>query len=664
MRVLPFCRVLSTAKCVNVFRDKASTPMPIKRQRLDDESSALMPRARRAARLSDELPEAAVNRRRRESKFALEEENIIFARGEKIADDSSDEFNSTAADEDAFTQEPPRWLKRRAPRENEAEHLLARVSSRETKTGSASNSTNSKENSSASIRLGADSSSAAQILRSDSDDVSSEDVENASSTEKHIWSGRRGHALTFVGVFLFTFVLYFRPYELFTALKGFDSMALIFALITIAVFIPSQLGLEGTLTARPPEVNWLLLLVGCGLCSIVVAQDHEAAWAEFSQRFIKAVVIFIILVNALRTKMRLHALVYLALAVSLYLSARAFLDYKAGRVSIDNRVFGALGGIFENPNDLALHLVTIIPLVVALFLLSRNLITKTFCLLSVGALTLGVIVTFSRGGFLGLIGMGAVLAWKFGRRNRFIICVVFGACVLAIFALAPGNYIGRLATIFHPSGEESASLRKNLLTLSIKVALRHPLFGVGMGNFPIWSVGSQVTHNAYTQIASEMGFFALVCYALFLITPFRGLARIERETTARKREAKFYYCWSICLQASLAGYMISSFFASVAYQWYIYYLVAYAICVRRLYDCGLHSSFKSQVPSLKSSEESGVMGQEAGEENRKSVIENRQSSSQSAIQTPQSDDLGLETWDLGLSAHPPSAIEAVRHPQS
>jgi len=38
------------------------------------------------------------------------------------------------------------------------------------------------------------------------------------------------------------------------------------------------------------------------------------------------------------------------------------------------------------------------------------------------------------------------------------------------------------------------------------------------------------------------------------------------------------------LEASLIGYMVSSFFASVAFLWYAYYLVAYAICLRRLHD--------------------------------------------------------------------------------
>ena len=41
---------------------------------------------------------------------------------------------------------------------------------------------------------------------------------------------------------------------------------------------------------------------------------------------------------------------------------------------------------------------------------------------------------------------------------------------------------------------------------------------------------------------------------------------------------------SIGLQASIVGYMVSSFFASVAYNWFIYYLIAYAVAFRRIYS--------------------------------------------------------------------------------
>ena len=90
------------------------------------------------------------------------------------------------------------------------------------------------------------------------------------------------------------------------------------------------------------------------------------------------------------------------------------------------------------------------------------------------------------------------------------------------------------------------------------------------------------THNAYTQVAAEMGIAAMVVYILFLIHPIRRLRLIEKESYSQPDRRRFYYL-SIGLQASLVGFMFASFFGAVAYQWYVYYLVGYAVCLHRLY---------------------------------------------------------------------------------
>jgi O-antigen ligase len=153
------------------------------------------------------------------------------------------------------------------------------------------------------------------------------------------------------------------------------------------------------------------------------------------------------------------------------------------------------------------------------------------------------------------------------------------------FALAPGNYAGRIFSIFDRSLDAygSADARQALLMRSILVAVRNPLLGVGMGNFSLVSIRSQVTHNAYTQVAAEMGAAALVLYFLFIVTPLRNLRRIARETFDARRSSRFYYL-SVGLMASLVAYMVASFFASVAYYWNVYYLVGYAVCLHRLYE--------------------------------------------------------------------------------
>lgn len=400
--------------------------------------------------------------------------------------------------------------------------------------------------------------------------------------------GRRGHLATFVGLFLFSFILYVRPYEFFPGLSSFTSMAFYCGVVTLAIYAVSQLSIEGNLTARPKEINLVLLFGAAALLSMPLAVDIGDAWQTFSEHLIKAIVIFIVLVNAVRTEWRLRLLLLLVLAVSMYLSVNAINDYRLGLFGTGEfetaRIAGRIKGLFENSNDLALHLVTMIPIAVVLGLGGRNPLKKLIYFGAAGLMVAAVVVTFSRGGFIGLVAAGFLLVRRLGRKNR---VATTGALVLAVvlfLALAPGAYSGRLSTIFNSGGDltGSSSQRTEVLKRSVWVALRYPVFGVGIGNFYHKSPRNLVTHNAYTQVASEMGLAAMVIYILLQVHPIRRLRLIENESYSKPEQARFYYL-SIGLQASLVGFMVSSFFGAVAYQWYVYYLVAYAVSLHRLF---------------------------------------------------------------------------------
>jgi hypothetical protein len=238
------------------------------------------------------------------------------------------------------------------------------------------------------------------------------------------WQDKRGHGLTFACLFVFSIILYFRPYELIPALSSFKSMAFYVGIVTLAVYFVSQMVIEGNLTARPREVNMVLLLGIAGLLSIPLAIEPLEAWNTFVDFLIKTILIFIVLVNVVRTERRMKLLMYLALVVSIYLCIHLIGDYNAGVFRIGSeetntqRVGGAIKGLFDNSNDLALHLVTMTPLAFMLGLENKNPLRKILfwgiTLLMIAA----VIITFSRGGFLGLIAMALLLVRKIGRRNK------------------------------------------------------------------------------------------------------------------------------------------------------------------------------------------------------------------------------------------------------
>ena len=329
-------------------------------------------------------------------------------------------------------------------------------------------------------------------------------------------------------------------------------------------------------------MNLILLLTLTGVLSIPLALEPGRAFDSFIQ-FFKVVLIFIVMVNVMRTEKRMKRLWILVLIATCILSVNAINDYRLGRLALQGeRIKGSIGGLFDNPNDLALHLVTMIPIALAFFFTSRNSLTKILLLVTTLLTVGGLVSTFSRGGFLAFLAVLGVLVWKLARRSRWLVPVVAAPLVIAFLLFAPGGYRSRLAT----TGDESSMARFDDLKRSLFIAARHPLLGVGMDNYILFSNSNKASHNSYTQVASEMGAAAAVLYILFILAPFKGLRRIERQSYEVKAARRFFYT-SVALQASLVGYMVASFFASVAYLWYIYYLVAYSICLRRIYDSAL-----------------------------------------------------------------------------
>jgi probable O-glycosylation ligase (exosortase A-associated) len=414
---------------------------------------------------------------------------------------------------------------------------------------------------------------------------------------KEHWVHKRGHAITYAGIFVFTFLVFFRPYELFPTLSWLSKSAFVVALLTLAVFVPAQLGLENRITAKPTEIKLILALLVVGLLSIPLALDPSRAFQSFTE-YLKVIVVFVVMVNVVRTRKRLTNLILLVLLASCVLSLGALNDYRLGNLALQGRrIAGVIGGLFNNPNDLALHLVTMFPISFGLMLGSQSVVKKCLYLACALLLVAGMVATFSRGGFLGFVCVIAFLVWKFAPRNRIVFGIIALTVVTAAIAIAPG-YRSRISNI----NDASAIARTDDLKRSILVAVRHPIFGVGMDNYIIYSNVNKTTHNAYTQVAAEMGVVALFVYIVFLVTPFRRLRQLEQSSWRAKSKPSIYYL-AIGLQASLVAYMVVSFFASVAYLWYAYYLVAYCVCVRRIYA----GSFEPPVSSHSSKPSQSVL---------------------------------------------------------
>jgi putative inorganic carbon (HCO3(-)) transporter len=414
----------------------------------------------------------------------------------------------------------------------------------------------------------------------------------------------------YVALLVFTLLLYFRPQDSFPPL-AIIPLAEIAAVLGLVALVAGRVTRGLPVTRVTPE-----LLGVAGLGGLMVLLAPFSIWPSgslqtFTDLFVKVLLIFVLIVNTLSSPQRVRQFTAVIVLATSYIGFRAVFDYARGINLVENgRVQGAVGGMFQNPNDLALNMVAVLPLATLLAMRARS--TTGRLLAAVGALLMvgAVIASHSRSGFLGLAAMALILAWQMGRRSpRFIVAAALA--VIVVLPFAPSSYWERVASITDDNLDATGSreARRLLLAEAFQAFLDHPVTGLGAGQFVNYNPPGRVetwleTHNVVLQVAVELGviglaiFFFLVFRALIAGRQARRLLPRALGTPKRARwgqaaepgsppvitptEAAFIEAHTAALAAAVAGWFFSALFASVAYHWTFYYLLALAIAPREI----------------------------------------------------------------------------------
>jgi hypothetical protein len=413
-------------------------------------------------------------------------------------------------------------------------------------------------------------------------------VKEARSSAHHRLPAPGGYSAAYAGLLLFTMLLYVRPNELLPI--GTFPIVKIVAILTLVAFFFQRLSDGGSISVMPRTFRYLLILTGLMLLSIPVALDPGASLAGFLEAFSKIVLIFLLIINVVTSFRRLRLVIEVMVLSGSFVAVATLIDFSRGvNLSEGFRAAGAVGGLFGNPNDLALAMNVLIPLAIGLVLSHSTPLAKPLYFVCTGLFVVTTIVTYSRAGFVTLAIMSVVLLAQIGRRHR-AAWGVGGVALAALLIVSPGTFWNRITTLFEGAGTpgvsaaESATMRWELVKRSIEVAGFNPIrwsLGVGIDNFHIVSHKEFVNHNAYLQVFNEVGLPALIVYILFLISAIR----ITNQVINRFQWVRGYrrvWFTAIAIQGSLVAYAVGSLFASVAFLWYVYYPAAFAICLHQL----------------------------------------------------------------------------------
>jgi O-antigen ligase len=302
--------------------------------------------------------------------------------------------------------------------------------------------------------------------------------------------------------------------------------------------------------------------------------------------FAKTLVVFFLLANVLHTTARLRVIGWTLALGSAPLAATAVRNLAAGvwaETPIDGvtRIRGYDAPLTLNPNDLALALNLALPLTFALFQTCHRALQRTLLGGLVVLQVVGVICTYSRGGFLLLLFLGALCLWRLtepGPRRATVIALL--ACgLLASVPFWPSGYVERIGTITDASSDSTGSSMERWRDLgaALSMVARAPLFGAGAG-MHVLSMNElrgetwREVHNVYLEIAADLGLPGLALFLVLLVSSLRSARRAAAAAGDPQLRRIAQAVW-----ITLAGFALAGLLYPVAYEFFFYYYAALAV---------------------------------------------------------------------------------------
>jgi hypothetical protein len=153
---------------------------------------------------------------------------------------------------------------------------------------------------------------------------------------------------------------------------------------------------------------------------------------------------------------------------------------------------------------------------------------KLWLFFTLGIVGLALLLTFSRGAFLGFMVVNALfLLWKFNSKTLGL--ALLGTVLIAAFA--PGAVYRRVTFGFDSGDADTVSAgRIDGIWLPLLPEIwKSPLFGNGvrsvMWSFPMMTEAMNMVdhpHNAFLEAVLDVGFVGLACFLLYYYSVYRG----------------------------------------------------------------------------------------------------------------------------------------------
>ena len=345
----------------------------------------------------------------------------------------------------------------------------------------------------------------------------------------------------------------------------------------------------------------LLLLAWCGYTTLTADFPAEALtkwnWVW------KAIIAGVFLPLVLRTRLRIEAL-----SLFMVLCASTIIINGGMKTALSGGGYGVLNLMVENNSGLyegsiiSCVAISLIPII--LWLSRHGTIfppdwkVKSFCYCLCLACLLMPVGTEARTGLVCIVVLAGLMLMR--SKRKFVYGPLMLLAALVSIPFLPASFTQRMQTIENHQGDESASTRVAVWMWTLDYVKAHP-GGGGFDNYLqnsfTYFAQSTVTdsggtrverrlvtdrgrayHSAYFELLGEQGYFGFAIWALLHLICFIRTEAIRRAyRNGDGPDEAWIAPFALALQQGHIVYMIGSLFVGIAYQPFIFMMLALQI---------------------------------------------------------------------------------------
>lgn len=396
-------------------------------------------------------------------------------------------------------------------------------------------------------------------------------------------------------------LLFIRPSELIPDLHAVEIYRW-FILACLVVSAPAVLKLASVRFPEvPPIMTCVLLLLPSVIASGFFHGDFELL-QETSVEYVKVLIYFLLLIALvtdvvhLRSFLRWIGIFSAAVTLIAVLRYHADLegppperksnpgnqkvvhgtyvvdevrDPQTGQLVKVQRMCGT--GIFNDPNDFALILVTAIPLCLCWLTDPQSRASRPFWLVLLLFFGYALMLTHSRGGFLAMMaGLVTLVHLKYGAKKTVLLGIVFLPVLLVAFA-------GRMTSFSADEGTGQARIQ--LWSDGLDFFRVSPVIGIGMDNYRMFS--NHVAHNSFIHCFTELGVIGGTLFLGAFYLALKGMYDLRQRLDDVEPELQRLYPF---VSAMLVGYTVGITFLSRSYIVPTYMILGVTIVFLRLHS--------------------------------------------------------------------------------